>query len=57
MKPWGLRALSLSAITKLDVGQDSQLKYLNTNVLYIVLPSVNYYQDIHKSLIQLHLML
>jgi hypothetical protein len=37
MKRWGLRASSLSAVTKADAGQDTSSNHQNPNVLYMML--------------------
>jgi len=37
MKRWGLRASSLSAVTKADSGQNTSNNHLNPNVLYKML--------------------
>ena len=42
MKRWGLRASSLSAVTKADAGQKHSINHLNPNVLYMRLPHVLY---------------
>lgn len=40
MKCWGLRAISLSAVTKVGAGQKVSHKHLTTNILYMMLPVV-----------------
>lgn len=40
MKRWGLRASSLSAVTKADAGQNTSHIQLNPNVLYMMLAVV-----------------
>src|SRR5690554_3948940 len=42
MKRWGLRASSLSAVAKADAGQKTSNKYLNPNVLYMMLAADAY---------------
>src|SRR5690606_6485662 len=42
MKRWGLRASSLSAVTKANAGQNTSCNHLNPNVLYMMLPAVIY---------------
>lgn len=37
MKRWGLRASTLSAVTKADAGQNASSNHLNPNVLYMML--------------------
>lgn len=37
MKCWGLRASSLSAVTKADAGQKTSNNHLNPNILYMML--------------------
>ena len=37
MKCWGLRALSLSAVTKVSVGQKGSFKHQTPNILYMML--------------------
>jgi len=37
MKRWGLRASSLSTVTKVDAGQVASCNHLKTNVLYMML--------------------
>lgn len=37
MKRWGLRASTLSAVTKADAGQNASNNYLTPNVLYMML--------------------
>jgi hypothetical protein len=40
MKCWGLRASSLSAVTKAGAGQNGSRKHLNPNILYMMLGTV-----------------
>ena len=42
IKRWGLRASSLSAVTKANAGQNTSCNHLNPNVLYMMLPAVIY---------------
>jgi hypothetical protein len=37
MKCWGLRASSLSAVTKVGAGQKRSSNHLNPNILYMML--------------------
>ena len=37
MKCWGLRASSLSTVTKVDAGQKHSSNQLNPNILYMML--------------------
>jgi hypothetical protein len=46
MKRWGLRASSLSAVTKADAGQNVSDNHLNPNVLYMML-AVRFYFNLY----------
>ncbi len=47
MKRWGLRASSLSAVTKADAGQKPWHNHLTPNVLYMMLAVVIHYYSPH----------
>jgi len=43
MKCWGLRASSLSAVTKVGAGQKLSSNHLNPNILYMMLAAVFFF--------------
>ncbi|MCC7319160.1 MAG: hypothetical protein IT219_11545 [Bacteroidales bacterium] len=49
MKCWGLRASSLSAVTKVGAGQNGSYKHLNPNILYMMLGAgVNSFLSVYQ---------